>query len=91
MGDAHGKVSGPIFDFVHFVDDVGPKKYDFSEVKTEELKSEIEKLKSKGNVKQKYNCKLNKKYEQERKQVIRKQENLQNNATMISMKMENLS
>ena len=49
-----------------------------------ELKSEIEKLKSKGNVKQKYDCILN-------KEVIRNYENLRNDTKMMSMKMENMS
>ena len=55
------------------------------------LKSEIEKLKSKGNEKQKYDCKLNKENELEQKQVIRNQENLRNNTKMMSMKIENMS
>ena len=74
-----------------------PKAHDFSVVKTEdeesdiELKSEIEKLKSRGNVKYLYDCKLNKENEQERKQMIRNQENLRNDTKMMSMKMENMS
>ena len=36
LGDAQGKVNRPIFDFVHFVDDVGPKAHHFSVVKTED-------------------------------------------------------
>ena len=96
-GDAQGKGSRPISDFVHFVDAVEPKAYDFSAVKAEDeqsnmkLKSEIEKLKSKGNEKQKYDCKLNKENELEQKQVIRNQENLRNNTKMMSMKIENMS
>ena len=59
LGDAQRKVSRPALDFVYFVDDVVLKAHDFSAVKTEDeqsdikFKSEIEKLKSKGNVKQK--------------------------------------
>ena len=69
-----------------------PKEHDFSKVKTEdeqsdlELKSGIEKLKSTENVKQKYDCKLNRENEQERKQVIRNQDNLRNDTKMMSMK-----
>ena len=29
LGDAQGKVDRPLFDFVHFVDDVVPKAHDF--------------------------------------------------------------
>ena len=92
-----GKVSRPIFDFVHFLDNVVPKAHDFSAVKTEdeqsdiELKPKIEKLKSKRNVKQKYDFNLNKENKQERKQVIRNQENLRNDTKMMSMKIENMS
>ena len=98
MGDAQGNLSRPVFDFVHSVDDAVPNAHDFSEFKTKdgqndtELKSEIEKLKSKQNVEQKYNdCKLNKENEQERKQVIKSQENLRNDIKMKSMKIENMS
>ena len=49
------------------------------------------KIKVQKNVKQKYDCKLNKENEQERKQVIRNQENLRNDTKMMSMKMENMS
>ena len=44
LGDAQGKVSRPIFDFVHFVDDVVLKAHDSSEVKTEDEQSDIEHL-----------------------------------------------
>ena len=78
LSHAQGKVSRPIFEFVYIIDDVVPKTHDFSEVKTKdeqsdiELKPEIDKLKFKRNVKQKYDCKLNKEKEQERKQSDQK-------------------
>ena len=93
LGDAQRKVSRFIFYFIHFVDNVVSKAHDFSAVKTEDEQSDIElkpnneKLKSKRNVKQKYDCKLNKENEQERKQVIRNQENLRNDTKMMSIKM----
>ena len=97
LGDAQGKVSRPIFDFVHFVDDFVPKAHDFSEVNTEdeqsdkELKSEIEKFESKRNVKQNYDCNLNKENKQKRKQIIRSQENLRIDTKIKLIKMENKS
>ena len=42
LGDAQRNVSRPIFDLVHFVDDVVPKAHEFSAVKTEDEHSEIE-------------------------------------------------
>ena len=52
LSDPQGKVSRPIFNFVHFVDDVVLKARDFSAFKSEdeqsdiELKPTIEKLKT---------------------------------------------
>ena len=44
-------------------------------------------MKSKSNVKQKYDCKLNKENEKEQKQIIRSRENLWNDTKMKSTKI----
>ena len=41
LGDTQEKVSWPIFDFVHFVDDVVPKALDFLDDKTEDEQSDM--------------------------------------------------